>query len=211
MLLAAAFAVAGFVLVFFSPAEVDDRGDAIPPTFAGVYLAARSALTGTQVEAESASVVDAYGSTVIAIAGVPLLIGVGAFLAFRRWPASRTLTIAMLLMAAAVVFTGGFGLPFMPSLIALAVGSFQVRKTEAPTRRVRPSAADDEEPQDEDVADEYDEEFEDEDEFEDDGADLDDEPQDEPVYEDADIDDENPESDEDEGGSSSRRRGRRRQ
>jgi hypothetical protein len=74
------------------------------------------------------------------VLALPVAVAVFAFWANRRPDRSRLLTFAMLAMAGAVLLGGGF--LFFPSLIALAVAGFQVRKAEAPARvaeRVSPT------------------------------------------------------------------------
>lgn len=139
-LFAVAFAVASLLFILIGPlATVDDRGDVVPRRFGGVYLEARSLLTGEQVEATETTVMSAYGPMTLLLYAVPMLIAVTAYVAHKRTGISRPLTFGMLGLAVGVFITGAF---FMPSLIALAIGSFQARRAELPARAARRATRD---------------------------------------------------------------------
>jgi hypothetical protein len=158
-LLALVFGALSFVLFLFSQVPVDDRDEPLPTNpsgmnFRAVYLEARSILTGDEVTARDVSVFDAHGPAVLIYGLVPLAVVIAVFVAFRRSPTSRPLTIGMLAMAVVVLFAGGF--TWFPSLIALAVGSFMARRAELPARMAeREQARQQREEEDED---EYDDE-----------------------------------------------------
>jgi hypothetical protein len=134
-LFAVAFALASFgLLLFASLVSVDDRGEVIPRNFGAVYLEARSLITTGEfgrVEATETTILDAYGPMTLLLYAVPALIAVVAYAAHKRTGISRPLTIGMLGLALGVFITGAF---FMPSLIAMAIASFQARKAELPAR-----------------------------------------------------------------------------
>jgi cytochrome bd-type quinol oxidase subunit 2 len=134
MLVALVFAVAAFVALLFVRVPVDDRGEDLPLQYRGLYIEVRSMLTGQEVETTSESIISVNGPTILLLMAVPLAVAVVAFVFFRRSSTSRPVTISMLAMAAAVILTGQLGIWYMPSLIALAVGGFQVRKAELPAR-----------------------------------------------------------------------------
>lgn len=175
-------------VLFFIPQPVDDRGEAVPPFFGGLYLKARGALGGS-IETTDESGISAGGGAAVAIALLPVAICLTALVVYMRrrakeqplyWP----MTIAMVVMALVVMMLQySFA---MPAMVALAIASFQVRKAEMPARMAEQSArqsqASEPEPDPEPDEDEYeeyeDEEYEDEDVLEDD----------EPVDEDADVD-----------------------
>jgi hypothetical protein len=177
-------------VLFFIPQPVDDRGDAVPPFFGGLYLRARDALGGS-VETTNESGISAGGGAAVAVALLPVLICAGALAVYLRrrangqslyWP----MTIAMIVMALVVMMLQySFA---MPAMVALAVASFQVRKAEMPGRMADQVAArqarrSEPEPEPE-PEDEYeDEEYEDEDYDEED------------VLEDDEIEDETPADD----------------
>jgi hypothetical protein len=197
LVIALALGVLSFVMFMFSRVPVDDRDEALPTTstgggFRAVYLEARSILTGDQVRSHDVSIFEAHGPAVIIYGLIPLAILVGVFVAFRRSPSSRPLTIGMLALAVLVLLAGG--ITFMPSLIALGVGSFQARRAEIPARmaeRAEQQQADDEdEDDDEELLDDEDYEDEyDEDEYVDEDEDLDDEDYDDEELADEDEDD----------------------
>jgi hypothetical protein len=142
-LFAVAFALASFALLLFANlVSVDDRGEVIPRNFGGVYLEARSLITTSefgQIEATETTILDAYGPMTLLLYAVPALIAVIAYMAHKRTGVSRPLTIGMLGLALGVFITGAF---FMPSLIALAIASFQARKAELPARVAQRAARD---------------------------------------------------------------------
>jgi hypothetical protein len=143
------FAVASFLLILALPlASVDDRGDVIPGQFEGVYLEARSILSGEDVEPRDTTILSAQGPMTVLLFAVPTLITVAAYMAHKRMGTSRPLTFGMLGLAIGVLLTGAF---FMPSLIALAIGGFQARRAELPARTAQRAARDG--PQDTDTSD----------------------------------------------------------
>jgi hypothetical protein len=111
---------------------VDDRGEPLPTRFRGAAVQAREMLTGQTVGDQSTSLLDAQGPGILLVLALPVLVCVYAFWANRRPDRSRMLTFAMLALAATVILGGG--ILFLPSLIALAIASFQVRKAELPAR-----------------------------------------------------------------------------
>jgi hypothetical protein len=142
VLVALGLAIGAFVMLLLYKVPVDDRGEALPTRFGGVALEARSALTGSEVETQDTSIIDAYGAGIIGLMAVPVIVvAVTTVLNRRLQERNRLLTIAMLALAGVVVLTGGFGFFFLPALIALAVASFQVRKAELPSRVAQRSAA----------------------------------------------------------------------
>ena len=52
VLLAVAFSVVSVIFLLFVKVDVDDRGEAIPPSYGGVTILAREALTGEPVPVE---------------------------------------------------------------------------------------------------------------------------------------------------------------
>lgn len=187
------FGVLSFVVFLLSQVPVDDRGEALPQnpggmSFQAVYLEARSILTGDDVTSRNVSIFDAHGLAVVIYGLIPLVILAVVFIVFRRSPSSRPLTIGML--ALAVLFLFGGGMTFLPSLIALAVASFQARRAEIPARMAERAAAQQE--ADDDADDEYDEEedeYLDEDDEEDEYLDEDEEyDEEEGDVEDEDVD-----------------------
>ncbi|HEX8804765.1 MAG TPA: hypothetical protein VF743_11235 [Acidimicrobiales bacterium] len=141
VLLALIFAVASFVGLLFFRVPVDDRDEPLPSSFGGVALEARSAITGHEVTKDSVTVLDAYGGSAIALFLLPVLVTAVTFWANRtRTPRTRILTIGMIVLAAMVILVTAFGFFFMPSLIALAVASFQVRRSEMPARAAQQAA-----------------------------------------------------------------------
>jgi hypothetical protein len=142
-LFAVVFAVASFgLLLLYDLVSVDDRGEVIPRNFGAVYLEARSLLTTGefgQVESTETTILDAYGPMTLLLYAVPALIAVIAYVAHKRTGISRPLTIGMLGLALGVFVTGAF---FMPSLIAMAIASFQARKAELPARVAQRAARD---------------------------------------------------------------------
>jgi hypothetical protein len=128
----AVLSLVGFVISMLQPVKVDDRGEEIPQVFMhGLYMQARSLIAGKTIDAEDASLISARGWTAVALLLIPVLIAIATFVSFRKQPVARTLTISMLLMAVAVVLNtpnSDRAIYMMPALIAIAVGSFQVRK-----------------------------------------------------------------------------------
>jgi hypothetical protein len=139
--LAIVAAIVSVVALFIVHVDVDDRGEPIPPTYGGLTVAAREAVTGEPLPDESTTLIDANGPLVVLVAVLPALaVAVFAFWANRRPDRGRLLTFAMLGMAAVVLFTNATF--YLLSLIALAVGSYQVRKSDVPARvaeRVSPT------------------------------------------------------------------------
>ena len=131
-------AIAGtLAMLFFLKAPVDDRGEPIPAgpnAFGGLTIAARVAVTGEPVPDDSVSYLDAYGTSAVVSAALPLSLTAFALWASRRRAdRSRMLTYAMLGMAVAI-FIGGGLFVFFPSLLFLAVGGFIARRADLPAR-----------------------------------------------------------------------------
>ena len=134
VLLSVLFALVSVVFLLFVRVDVDDRGDAIPPTYGGVTLLAREAITGEPVPERTETLLSASGPGVLAVMALPVLVTLFAFWGNRRPDRGRMLTFAMFGMLAAVLVTGGLGIYFLPSLIAIGFASFQVRRLEMPAR-----------------------------------------------------------------------------
>jgi uncharacterized membrane protein YkvA (DUF1232 family) len=141
VLLAVAFSVVSVIFLLFVKVDVDDRGEAIPPTFGGVTVLAREAVTGEPVPDKTESLLSASGPGIIAVMALPVLVTLFAFWGNRRPDRGRMLTFAMFGMLAAVLVTGGLGIYFLPSLIAIGFASFQVRRLEMPARTAAERAA----------------------------------------------------------------------
>jgi hypothetical protein len=200
--IALVFAIAAFAATPFIPVPVDDRDEQLPVAFRGLYLETRSILSGEEVESHNISLLDASGPGVLLYLAIPLLVIVGVFVTFRRTGRSLPLTIGMLALAVLVLLAGS--IYFLPSMIALAIGSFQVRRVEMAGRVAERAAktADDtpadedydddleDEDYDDDLEDELDDENEDDDEYEDDDEEVDADAEDD---ESDDIDDESDE------------------
>jgi hypothetical protein len=127
-------------VLFFTRVPVDDRGEPLPRTFQGVAVAAREAITGEQMPDRSESLLSASGPGVILYLALPVAVAAFAFWANRRPDRSRLLTFALVAMAGLVLFLGGYF--FFPTLVALAVASYQIRKADMPARvaeRVAPT------------------------------------------------------------------------
>jgi hypothetical protein len=132
VLVALGLAVVSAISMLFLRVPVDDRGEPLPNSFRGVAIAAREAVTGQEMPDRSKSLLDANGAGVLLYIALPVAVAAFAFWANRRPDRGRLLTFAMLAMAGAVLLGGGFF--FFPSLIALAVASFQIRKADMPAR-----------------------------------------------------------------------------
>jgi len=132
--------VSAVSVLFFTRVPVDDRGEPLPRTFQGVAVAAREAITGERVPDRSESLLEASGPGVILYLALPVAVAAFAFWANRRPDRSRLLTFALVAMAGLVLFLGGYF--FFPTLVALAVASYQIRKADMPARvaeRVAPT------------------------------------------------------------------------
>jgi hypothetical protein len=132
--------VSAVSVLFFTRVPVDDRGEPLPRTFQGVAVAAREAITGEQMPDRSESLLKASGPGVILYLALPVAVAAFAFWANRRPDRSRLLTFALVAMAGLVLFLGGYF--FFPTLVALAVASYQIRKADMPARvaeRVAPT------------------------------------------------------------------------
>jgi hypothetical protein len=134
VLLSVLFALVSVVFLLFVRVDVDDRGDAIPPTYGGTTILAREAITGEPVPDRTETLLSASGPGVLAVMALPVLVTLFAFWGNRRPDRGRMLTFAMFGMLAAVLVTGGLGIYFLPSLIAIGFASFQVRRLEMPAR-----------------------------------------------------------------------------
>lgn len=184
---------AGMAILFFLDTPVDDRGEAVPLAFGGLFVRAREALTGGSIETTKESLLDAHGTAALIWAILPAVIALVALGVYQmRRSKGQTLywptTIAMVAMALVVMLVGASYA--MPAMIALAVASFQVRKAEMPNRLAERAAAEEAAAADADAEaedDEYeDDEYEDEDaEYEDD--EYDEEDDDDVEYEDDDV------------------------
>jgi UPF0716 family protein affecting phage T7 exclusion len=197
-----ALAVLSVALFLIQRVAVDDRDEPLPfrgQLFKAVYLDARDALGGDGAT-HNVSIFDAYGPAVIIYGLIPLVIAIAVFVAFRRNPSSRPLTIGMLAMAALVFLVPqAFTIMVLMSLVAMAVGSFQARRAEIPLRMAQQqaaqdAAADDEALDEEDLEDDeydeedYDEEALDEEDYEDEDLDEDEEDLDEEDYDEEALD-----------------------
>jgi hypothetical protein len=132
--------VSAVSVLFFTRVPVDDRGEPLPRTFQGVAVSAREAITGEQMPDEKESLLEASGPGVILYLALPVAVAAFAFWANRRPDRSRLLTFALVALAALVLFLGGYF--FFPTLVALAVASYQIRKADMPARvaeRVAPT------------------------------------------------------------------------
>jgi hypothetical protein len=184
LFMALALAVGVGIAALFFPVTVDDRGEAVPATaFGGLYLRARQALGGS-VETSSKTALAASGGVVLIGMLIPIAIAAGAIFVYYRRRANRQsvywpLTIAMIVMALAVMFLQITSA--LPSLIALAIAGFQVRKAEmqagiaAAGGGVVAAADDDDEYEEDDSEYEDDDDYEYEDEYDEDDEDLEDE------------------------------------
>ena len=132
VLVALGLSVVSAISMLFLRVPVDDRGEPLPRTFRGVAIAAREAVTGQEMPDRDTSLLDANGASVLLYIALPVAVAAFAFWANRRPDRGRLLTFAMLAMAGAVLLGGGFF--FFPSLIALGVASFQIRKADMPAR-----------------------------------------------------------------------------
>lgn len=178
---------AGMAILFFLDTPVDDRGEAVPLAFGGLFVRAREALTGGSVETARESLLDAHGAAALIWAILPAVIALTALAVYQmRKSKGQTLywptTIAMVAMALVVMLVGASYA--MPAMIALAVASFQVRKAEMPNRLAERAAAEEAAATEAEAEDE-DAEYEDDDaEYEDDEYE-----DDETEYEDDDVED----------------------
>jgi hypothetical protein len=132
--------VSAVSVLFFTKVPVDDRGEPLPRAFQGVAVTAREAITGQQLPDKRQSLLEASGPGVILYLALPVAVAAFAFWANRRPDRSRMITFALVAMAGLVLFLGGYF--FFPSLVALAVASFQIRKADMPARvaeRVAPT------------------------------------------------------------------------
>lgn len=118
--------------LFFTKIPVDDRGEPLPRTFQAVAVSAREAITGQELPDTKESLLEASGPSVLLYLALPVAVAAFAFWANRRPDRSRLMTFALVAMAGIVLFLGGYF--FFPSLIALAVASFQIRKADLPAR-----------------------------------------------------------------------------
>jgi hypothetical protein len=134
VLAALGLSVISAIAMLFLKVRVDDRGEALPSQFRGVAIRVREAITGEQPLPEShKTLLEVQGPAVLVFVLLPVAIAGFAFWANRRRAdRGRVLMFAMLAMAGAVVIGGAF--LFFPSLIALAIASYQVRKAEMPAR-----------------------------------------------------------------------------
>ncbi len=128
--------VSAILLLVVLKVTVDDRGDSIPPQYGALTIAARQAITappGVDVAdvdvTEKASYLSAYGPVALIMAATPVLIAGYALWANRRPDRSRLLTFALIAMALASLLTGGITI-FLPTLLALGVGTFRIRKAD---------------------------------------------------------------------------------
>jgi hypothetical protein len=134
VLVAFALSIVSAIAVLFLRVPVDDRGEPLPTQFRGVAKLAREAVTGEPFADRTKTLLDASGPGVLPFVVLPIAVAAFAVWANRRPDRSRMLTFALLAMAGAVILSGGIGMLFLPSLITLAVASFQIRKADAPAR-----------------------------------------------------------------------------
>jgi hypothetical protein len=134
ILAALGLSVISAIAMLFLPVRVDDRGEPLPTQFRGVSIRVREAITGEQpLPKMDRTLLEVQGAAVLLLVLMPVAIAAFAFWANRKRPdRGRVLMFAMIAMALAVII-GGATL-FFPSLIALAIGSYQVRKAEMPAR-----------------------------------------------------------------------------
>jgi hypothetical protein len=121
--------VSAILLLLVLKVTVDDRGDSIPTQYGALTIAARQAITGSESVTEEASTLSAYGPVSLVMAATPVLIAGYALWANRRPDRSRLLTFALIAMAMASLLTGGLTI-FLPTLIALGIGTFRIRKAD---------------------------------------------------------------------------------
>ena len=123
--------VSAIALLLVLKVPVDDRGDGIPPQYGAVTILTRATLTDVDPGAitEDVSTLSAYGPQAILMAATPVLIAGYAVWANRRNDRSRLLTFALIAMAMASLLTGGLTI-FLPTLLALGLGTFRVRKAD---------------------------------------------------------------------------------
>lgn len=133
--LALAVAAAGISLVAAlddGSVPVDHEGEPLG-AFAAVARESYAMVHGTEPATATTSYLDAAGPVVLLFMALPVLVAAGAFISHRRRIQSRPLTIGLIGMAL-VTIVNPFSIYFLPSLIALAVAGFQVRKLEMPAR-----------------------------------------------------------------------------
>jgi hypothetical protein len=124
--------VSAVSVLFLTKVPVDDRGEPLPRTFQAVAVAAREAVTGQELPDKNESLLEASGPGVLLYLALPVAVSAFAFWANRRPDRSRLITFALVAMAGLVLFLGGYF--FFPTLVALAVASFQIRKADLPAR-----------------------------------------------------------------------------
>jgi hypothetical protein len=132
--------VSAVSVLFLTKVPVDDRGEPLPRTFQAVAVSAREAITGQELPDTKQSLLEASGPGVLLYLALPVAVSAFAFWANRRPDRSRLITFALVAMAGLVLFLGGYF--FFPTLVALAVASFQIRKADMPARvaeRVAPA------------------------------------------------------------------------
>ncbi|HET6662735.1 MAG TPA: hypothetical protein VFG94_00685 [Acidimicrobiales bacterium] len=132
--------VSAVSVLFLTKVPVDDRGEPLPRTFQAVAVSAREAITGQELPDTKESLLEASGPSVLLYLALPVAVSAFAFWANRRPDRSRLITFALVAMAGLVLFLGGYF--FFPTLVALAVASFQIRKADMPARiaeRVAPA------------------------------------------------------------------------
>ncbi len=167
--------IAAVLVVPFLPIQpVDDRGEPVPLRFTGLYLEARSLMSGETVDSHNTSAIDASGPVVLLQFVLPLVVLVGVIVAFRRSGRSTPLTVGMIALAFMVLLLQMTF--FLPSMIFVAIASFQVRRVEMAGRvaeqaeskaRAKDEPANEDEPADDydDLDEEYDEELVDDEEY----------------------------------------------
>src|SRR5262245_40899746 len=121
----------------FTKVPVDDRGEPLPQRFQGVAESAREAITGQQLPDEKTSLIDAFGAGILIPIALPVVVAGFAFWANRRPNRARLLMYAMVAMAVVVLFAGVIGQYFFPSLIALAIATYQGTTADMPARPAR--------------------------------------------------------------------------
>jgi hypothetical protein len=121
--------VSAILLLVVLKVTVDDRGDSIPPQYGALTIAARQAITGSEDVTKEASTLSAYGPLALVMAATPVLIAGYAVWANRRPDRSRLLTFALIAMALASLLSGGLTI-FLPTLIALGIGTFRIRRAD---------------------------------------------------------------------------------
>jgi hypothetical protein len=130
-------AVLSGVVMLFLRVPVNDEGDPLPRDFRGVAV---EALELQDRPDGTATLLEANGASALLFIGLPVLVCAFAFWANRRGGPGRSRVLTFSLLAVAIVVLLFGGMLFLPSLVALGVASFQVRKADALARSAGQSA-----------------------------------------------------------------------